>query len=222
MGGDPLRAPSPDEVLPRAGVWVRPDEQVDSPVAAGKSGDEALMVRVQAGDEAALGELLERHASLVLGIGYRILRDIGEAQELVQDAFLHAFRKSQLFDPQRGSFRGWLIRIACHRALDRREYLNLRRFYDTRNLDGFAGVMQASTNLEYQAQLSRSEKALEAAFAELTEKQRLTLQLYFFEGYTLREISKQMDESLINVRHHYYRGLHRLKLSAELKPLRDA
>jgi RNA polymerase sigma-70 factor (ECF subfamily) len=179
------------------------------------------MVRVQAGDESALGQLLERHSRLVLGIGYRILRDTGEAQELVQDVFLHAYRKCQLFDPQRGSFRGWLIRITCRRALDRREYLNLHRFYDDRNLEDFVDVFQATTNLEYQAQLSRSEQALQLAFKALSEKQRTTLELYFFEGYTLREISERMNECLSNVRHYYYRALDRLKTSAELHSLKD-
>jgi Sigma-70 region 2 len=70
----------------------------------------------------------------------------------VQDVFLHAYRKCQLFDPQRGSFRGWLIRMTCRRALDRREYLNLHRFYDDRNLEDFVDVFQATTNLEYEAQ----------------------------------------------------------------------
>lgn len=179
------------------------------------------MVRVQTGDEAALGQLLDRHARLVLGIGYRILRDAGEAQELVQDVFLHAYRKCRLFDPQRGTFRAWLIRITCRRALDRREYLNLRRFYDGRNLDDFVDVFQAATNLEYQAELSHCEAALQQAFKSLSEKQRTTLELYFFEGYTLREISERMSESLSNVRHYYYRALERLKASTELDPLKD-
>jgi DNA-directed RNA polymerase specialized sigma24 family protein len=70
-----------------------------------------------------------------------------------------------------------LVRITCRRALDRREYLNLRRFYDDRNLEDFVDVFQATTNLEYQAQLSRSEEALRLAFKELREKQRMTLEL---------------------------------------------
>jgi RNA polymerase sigma-70 factor, ECF subfamily len=179
------------------------------------------MARVQAGDEAALGQLLERHARLVLGIGFRILRDNGEAQELVQDVFLHAYRKCQLFDPERGTFRAWLIRITCRRALDRREYLNLRRFYDDRNLEDFVDVFQAATDLEYQAELNRSEEVLQQAFKDLSEKQRRTLELYFFEGYSLREISDRMKESLANVRHYYYRALDRLKTSTELNSLKD-
>lgn len=216
-----VSSPSPDEVFPAAGVWAQPRENTDTASASPKSEDDALMARVQAGDESALGRLLERHARLVLGIGYRILRDTGEAQELVQDVFLHAYRKCKLFDPQRGSFRGWLIRITCRRALDRREYLNLHRFYDDRNLEDFVDVFQAATNLEYQAQLSRSEDALQQAFKDLSEKQRMTLELYFFEGYTLREISERMNESLSNVRHYYYRALDRLKTSTELDSLKD-
>jgi RNA polymerase sigma-70 factor (ECF subfamily) len=211
----------PDEVFPAAGVWARPRQDSDASLSSPRSEDEALMVRVQAGDESALGQLLERHSRLVLGIGYRILRDTGEAQELVQDVFLHAYRKCQLFDPQRGTFRGWLIRITCRRALDRREYLNLRRFYDDRNLEDFVDVFQATTNLEYQVQLSRSEEALQLAFKDLNAKQRMTLELYFFEGYTLREISERMNESLSNVRHYYYRALDRLKTSTELDSLKD-
>jgi RNA polymerase sigma-70 factor (ECF subfamily) len=213
---------APDGVFPVSPAWARPREEAGPIAPSPRSEDEALMARVQAGDESALGLLLERHARLVLGIGYRILRDVGEAQELVQDVFLHAYRKCLLFDPQRGTFRGWLIRITCRRALDRREYLNLRRFYDDRNLEDYIEVFQAATNLEYQADLSRCEEALQQAFKGLTEKQRSTLELYFFEGYTLREISERMSESLANVRHYYYRALDRLKESAELNALNDS
>ncbi len=216
-----MNSSAPDGVFPGATAWARPQEDAGASPPSARSEDEALMVRVQTGDEAALGQLLDRHARLVLGIGYRILRDAGEAQELVQDVFLHAYRKCRLFDPQRGTFRAWLIRITCRRALDRREYLNLRRFYDDRNLDDFVDVFQAATNLEYQAELSHCEAALQQAFKSLSEKQRTTLELYFFEGYTLREISERMSESLSNVRHYYYRALERLKASTELDPLKD-
>jgi len=52
---------------------------------------------------------------------------------------------------------------------------------------------------------------LRQALEELTERQRQTLRLYFFEGYSLREISAQLDDSFINTRHHYYRGIEKLR-----------
>jgi RNA polymerase sigma-70 factor (ECF subfamily) len=198
-------------LLSRLPEWPHAAQTADSLIPLAKCDDAALMVRVHAGDELALRELLERYARLVLTIGERILRDTGEAQELVQDVFLQIYSKSQLFDPQRGAFRPWLMRVACSRALNRRQYLNLRRFYDDRNLDDYVDVFEATTNLEYQMELNQAGRVLEKAFNELTEKQRQTLELHFFEGYTLREISKRLNESLGNTRHHYYRALAKLR-----------
>jgi RNA polymerase sigma-70 factor, ECF subfamily len=178
--------------------------------------DEALMLRIQAGDEQALGLLLERYATTVLGIGLKVLRDREEAEELVQDVFFQVYRKCRLYDPGKGTARTWLLRTTYHRAFDRREYLQLRRFYDSRSVDEVADEMRASSDVEYEAQISQREAILRKAFEELSEKQRATLTLFFFEGYTLREISEQMSESLANVRHYYYRGLKQLKNNLDL------
>jgi RNA polymerase sigma-70 factor, ECF subfamily len=205
-----------DGLFPARAVWARSPEEGNASAALPRVDDASLMARVQASDEAALGELLERYARLVLGIGYRILRDSGEAQELVQDVFLHVYRKAKLFDPERGAFRTWVIRIACNRALNRRQYLNLRRFYDDRNLDDYVEVFQAAADLDYQMELSQCGSALREAFEELNEKQRKTVELYFFEGYTLREISERLNDSLGNTRHYYYRAMEKLRSNVRL------
>jgi RNA polymerase sigma-70 factor, ECF subfamily len=214
--GESLSSSASDGLFPAASAWARSRKDDDAPTPPAKADDASLMARVQASDEAALGELLERYARLVLGIGYRILRDSGEAQELVQDVFLHVYRKAHIFDPQRGSFRTWVIRIACSRALNRRQYLNLRRFYDDRNLDDYVGVFQAATNLDYQVELGQCGRALQEAFEELNEKQRKTVEMYFFEGYTLREISVRLNDSLGNTRHYYYRAMEKLRANVRL------
>lgn len=180
-----------------------------------RSDDLTLISCLQSGDHAALGLLFDRYTPLVLSIGSRILRDPGEAQELVPDVFMQIYRKCHLFDKNKGTFRSWLIQIASRKAFDRREYLNLRRVYDDRNLDDFVEVIQSDCDVEYQAQVNESEAALRKAFEQLSEKQRATLELYFFEGYTLREIGQQLNEPLPNVRHHYYRGLEKLKGSIQ-------
>jgi RNA polymerase sigma-70 factor (ECF subfamily) len=198
-------------------LWTaeRSDNRADARAAAsngsGDADDPSLLTRVKQGDEAALGALLERYGTNILNIGYRVLRDPGEAQELVQEVFLQVYRKCHLYDPQKGSFRCWLVQIAAHRAFDRREYLNLHRFYDDRNLDDFVDVIRSGCNLEYQAEVSETQSELRQALNELSDKQRATLELYFFEGYTLREVSERLNESLGNVRHYYYRALERLK-----------
>ena len=55
----------------------------------------------------------------------------------------------------------------------------------------------------------------------LAERQRRTLELFYFEGLELREISEKLGEPLSNVRHHYYRGLKKLQKSAIVQKLRD-
>jgi RNA polymerase sigma-70 factor (ECF subfamily) len=85
-------------------------------------------------------------------------------------------------------------------------------------LDDFVDVIQVAGDAEYQIQVSESEAALRIAFRELNQKQRTALELYFFEGYTLREISERIDESLANTRHYYYRALERLRASIRQEP----
>jgi RNA polymerase sigma-70 factor (ECF subfamily) len=205
--------------LSTAAAYVAEGRDRRSPAAKVLPEDEMLMLRIQAGEEQALGLLLERYANIVLGIGLKVLRDREEAEELVQDVFFQVYRKCQLFDPNRGTARAWLLQTAYHRAFDRREYLQVRRFYDSRSVEDVAEEMRASSDVEYEAQISQGEAILRRAFEGLSERQRQTLTLFFFEGYTLREISEHLKESLANIRHHYYRGLKHLKDNLDIATL---
>jgi RNA polymerase sigma-70 factor, ECF subfamily len=210
-----------DGVFPTAAFPTPAIEKETTVLSIARSEDELLMMRVQNGDEGALGQLFDRHAQTVLGIGMRVLRDPGEAQELVQDVFLQVYQKCHLFDPERGTARAWLLQTAYHRAFDRREYLQFRRFYENQNLEDYSEVMRASSDVEYEAQLEECEAVLRKAFEGLNENQRVTLQLFFFEGYTLREISDRLKEPLPKVRHFYYRGLKKLKESVDINSLNE-
>jgi RNA polymerase sigma-70 factor (ECF subfamily) len=63
--------------------------------------------------------------------------------------------------------------------------------------------------------------SLQDAFEDLTQMQRRTLELFYFEGLDLREISERFQEPFGNVRHHFYRGLERLRKSPAVKRLRE-
>ncbi len=176
--------------------------------------DEDLVVQAQVGDRAALGVLFDRYSALVLGIGLRILRDRGEAEDLIQEVFLGLCQKVKGFDPSKGSGRTWIVQIAYRRAFDRRAYLCRRRFYDGTNGGHIRNTLQAKPGWEEQIADLLTGEQLHAAFEELSEKQRATLEMYFFEGLDLREISERLAETLENTRHFYYRGLERLRKSA--------
>jgi len=92
------------------------DSEREAEPRAQAATDLAIMQRVQSGEQQALSLLYDRYARLALGVGLRILRDSSGAQELVQDAFLYVFRKSQDFDPSKSCLRTWLIQIAYSRG----------------------------------------------------------------------------------------------------------
>src|ERR1700749_1117317 len=79
--------------------------------------DEVLVTAMAAGDRGAMATLYERHASLLLGLALRIVRERREAEDLLHDVFLEAWRTASGFDPKRGRVRTWLGLRMRSRAL---------------------------------------------------------------------------------------------------------
>jgi DNA-directed RNA polymerase specialized sigma24 family protein len=96
--------------------------------------DEDVMERLRKGDPDALPILFDRFYRLVLRIASRILRDAGEAEDVMQEVFLEIFKRVAQFDPAKGSAKTWILQYAYHRSLSRRQYLALRNFYDRRQI----------------------------------------------------------------------------------------
>jgi len=175
--------------------------------------DEVLLSRVQSGDREALSCLFERHRRVVRAIAARILRDTAEAEDLVQDLFIYLQRKCGIFDSSKSSARSWIVQMTYHRAISRRRYLTSRRFYSQVDADGMRDSMVGvpTNENDYSAETVFGRNGLEKVFESLSEDQRETLKLYFFEGYTLPEIAVKLRQPHANVRHHYYRGLEKLR-----------
>lgn len=174
--------------------------------------DEDVMERLRQGNAEALPVLFDRFYRLVLKVALRILRDPGEAEDVMQDVFLEIFNKAAQFDPVRGSVKTWILQYAYHRSLSRRQYLALRKFYDRYHVSECevcdSNVVDASwRGLTFQ----EWRRVIEQGLATLPEKQRKTIELVCFHGLLLSEIAGRTKESLPNVRHHYYRGLQGLR-----------
>jgi RNA polymerase sigma-70 factor (ECF subfamily) len=180
--------------------------------------DNQLIERIQQKDREALGLLFNRYAKLVFAVGAQILRNATEAQDLVQDIFLQVYEKCYLFDPSKGTASAWLLRIACSRAFDRREYLNIRGSSDISVIDEDGELTHAQSAPESLTEAILAKQIMERAFSQLTHRERLTLQMFFFEGYTLREISSHLAETIVNTRHHYYRGIEKLRQVVDQPP----
>jgi RNA polymerase sigma-70 factor, ECF subfamily len=183
--------------------------------------DESLMVQVLDGEKEALAELFRRYSRLVFSIGFRVLRDTGEAEEIVQEVFLYVHQKVGQFDASRGLARAWIAQIAHHRAIDRRGFLHRRHFYVGTDVTLLADTLAGNDNLERDVVSRLNRTHLQQAFEDLSDKQRLTLELYFFEGLELKEIAERMDESSENTRHYYYRGLQKLRKNSFVQSLKE-
>ena len=186
-----------------------------------KLSDEDVMERLRQGHPDALPILFDRFYRLVLKIALRILRDPGEAEDLMQDVFLEILNKAAQFDAAKGSTKTWILQYAYHRSLSRRQYLALRSFYDRQEITELEIAEPTPSNVSWRG-LSFADwrRVIEQGLATLKVKQRRTLELACFDGLLLSEIAESTKESLANVRHHYYRGLEGLRtfLQTEIGP----
>jgi RNA polymerase sigma-70 factor, ECF subfamily len=191
---------------------------VDGSLLAEEPSDDLLIVQIGSGNDAALGVLFHRYARLVWSVGWKILRNDEEADDLVQDVFLLVRRKAPIFDPSKGSVRSLLVQMCYQRAISRRRYLRVRHFYTSKDLesDGAARIPAPSTP-PYDESLEAhfGKGVLGRALDDLPEEQRTTLMLYFFGGYTFEEIAAELKQSFGNVRHYYYRGIRKLRKQME-------
>ncbi|HYL14628.1 MAG TPA: sigma-70 family RNA polymerase sigma factor [Terriglobales bacterium] len=185
--------------------------------------DECLIGKVRLGDRESLALLFRRHARLVRNIGERILRNKAEADDLVQEVFLYLHRKSGLFDDTKGSARSWLVQVAYTQALLRRRELKALGFY----LSGIPDK-QVECNQSGDHEGAHYDGTVEGLFGrngwkeivdELSEDQRETLRLHFFEGLTFAEIAEKLDQSHRNIRNHHYRGLEKVRKYVAKKKL---
>lgn len=170
--------------------------------------DEALINEIADGSKESIGLLFRRHQRAVLNVAWRILRDRSEAEDLRQEVFLLVFQKARLFDASKGTAASWIIQITYHRAINRRQYLTFRQHYKAEQFNE-EQIDAKRQPLFIDELIART--LLNRVREQLSIDQWHILELHFFEGYSLREIAEKTNEPLGNIRHHYYRGLERLR-----------
>jgi RNA polymerase sigma-70 factor, ECF subfamily len=180
--------------------------------------DEALVVGIGAGDNEALSVLFRRYANLTRNIGVKILRQESEADDLVQEVFLYVKRKSRVFDSAKGSARSWIVQIAYTQAFMLRRRLRAHGPYASVITDNVAEDSQHSahgTHYDDSVEGFFGRNGWKKIWSSLTEYQRETLRLHFYEGFTFAEIAEKLGQSYVNIRHHYYRGLEKFRKHAD-------
>src|ERR1043165_3073211 len=160
--------------------------------------DEVLVAAMAAGDRAALATLYERHASLLLGLALRIVRERREAEDLLHDVFLEAWRTARDFDPKRGRVRTWLAIRMRSRALDLQKSARVSRN---------AGDGGLELVVDDGERASPDHGRIRTALAELGQDQRRVLELAYFEGLSCTEIAERVAVPVGTVKSRLAAGL---------------
>jgi RNA polymerase sigma-70 factor (ECF subfamily) len=161
-------------------------------------GDAELVRRLQKRDPQALGELYDKYGRLAFSLIYRIVRDVGTAEDLVQETFLRVWNRSQGFDGERGALGGWLLAVARNRAIDYLRSAGGRM----RNAVELEETEHPSLYLDLEKEILNTDKArrLRQAMEKLNPNQRNAIELAYFEGLSQTEMAERMGQPLGTVK----------------------
>jgi RNA polymerase sigma-70 factor (ECF subfamily) len=192
-----------------------------STTPTGVSDDQTLVRRMTLRDEAALGELYDRYAGLLLAVARRVLGPGPEAEEVLQDAFFQAWLQADRYQSSRSSVSTGLVLIARSRALDR---LRSRQAGARKQAAAAAEPRpggEASAGAEARVLHEQRRVRVSRALAELPAEQREVLEAAFYGGLSQTEIAAQTATPLGTVKTRALLGMKKLRqaLREELREL---
>jgi RNA polymerase sigma-70 factor (ECF subfamily) len=174
-------------------------------------------------DEGALSLLYDRHASAVLGVCVRILKERSDAEEVTGEVFTELWERASRYDATRGHPIGYLLNLARSRAIDRlRTRARRERIIVDADL-GEASTGGAKRPAEAvaagspfaEARTEQMRTHIERAMGELHPEQKRALILAYFDGMSHSEIASALSEPLGTVKTRIRQGLLRLRESLD-------
>ncbi len=157
------------------------------------SDDAMLLMRVRSGEQDAMATLFDRYSSMVYSVALRVLRDTGQAEDVMQEIFIQIWRNPDSFVSGRGSLGAWLVVVARNRAID-----VIRRRRPTDNVDDV--ILTSSTDLASEAERSAMISKVRSIMLGLPADQRHSVELAFFQGLSHTEIAEQTGDPLGTVK----------------------
>lgn len=178
--------------------------------------DAADVARAKAGDEGAFRALVERHGRAVFRLAFRMTGNEQDAEDVVQEAFLKAYRRIGQFE-DRAAFGSWLHRITANCAYDLLR-TRARKREDVSGpdgsgsgqdpLDSFASETPSADRAVLSAQISRR---LRTALARLSPQERAAFTLRHFEQRPIREIGELLGLDEGAAKHSVFRAVRKLR-----------
>jgi RNA polymerase sigma-70 factor (ECF subfamily) len=175
------------------------------PGSPGDDADRGVLERIAGGQLNALEELYDRYRTMAYSIAFRITNDSALAEEVVQDAFVGAWRDAARYVEGRTTVKTWLLAIVHHRAIDA-----VRRRRPSAQLPDREAAPPPSLTLpdvwpEVAGRMLRLE--ILAALRTLSDVQREAIELAYFGGLTQQEIAKKTGTPVGTVKSRIRLGL---------------
>ena len=155
--------------------------------------DMGLLTRIQSGDQEAMSALFDRYGTMVYSVALRVLKDTGEAEDVMQEIFVQVWKNPSAFVSGRGSLGGWLVVVARNRSID-----VIRRRRPSDPVELFA--LPSSTNLAQEAERNSLLEKIRGVMLSLPVEQQKSVELAFFEGLSHSEISEKTGDPLGTVK----------------------
>jgi len=155
--------------------------------------DATLLVKVEQGDQLAMASLFDRYSGIVYSVALRVLRDAGQAEDVMQDIFIQIWKKPGAFVSGRGSLGAWLAVVARNRAID-----SLRRRRPTDSVEDV--VLASATDLGAEAERNALMEKVRVYMSQLPVEQRKSVELAYFEGMSHSEIAERTGDPLGTVK----------------------
>ncbi|HOL73066.1 MAG TPA: sigma-70 family RNA polymerase sigma factor [Bryobacteraceae bacterium] len=174
--------------------------------------DADAVERVRRGSTEAFRELVERHSRTVFRLAYRMTGNEQDAEDMVQETFLRAYRQLNRFD-SRAKFSTWLYVIAANCSLD---LIRARKRRQESEAEVAPPEFRAEgPSPERLAQSREIRERLAAAMDELSDLERTAFVMRHFEGVPIEEIARALGRPNGAARHSVFRAVEKLRRALE-------
>jgi RNA polymerase sigma-70 factor, ECF subfamily len=175
----------------------------------------AAVKRVVAGDTDAFRVLVELHSRSIFKLAYRIMGNEQDADDVVQETFLRAYRKLKDFQFE-AALRTWLSRIASNYCMDllaKRRQQTMIALPDSEFGSIAADLAHPSPDPERLAQSCETKRTVEAAMKSLTATERTAFVMRHFDGCSIRDISEALNLSDTSAKQHVFRAVRKIRVA---------
>jgi len=175
--------------------------------------DEALVGRMARGDRTALGELYGRHGGRVFALLMKVLGDRAEAEDLLHDVFLEAWRHAGTYSTERGTVTAWLVLRARSRAIDRRRSVPRARSVSLEGSD----LPERGDPVADPGRI-HDQQRLGQVFSALSPDEKEVILLGYFEGLSSTEIAARIEKPVGTVKSRTRSALEKLRGALAREP----